>query len=174
MSTRGSLQLSRFALGKNGVGRVVEVTDRLGLRHQFKQQFKALSSHCFGQKESHTQEAAALRDFNPAYVACGSTADFKRSISHVRFTPSKPTSRVRHNMSASCHKQTLPRGQLYIRFSTSGSSALAAAMSASPPVASPFLRLARPRPYNALASLGSSLMALLKSATASTLSPVLK
>src|SRR5262249_24484022 len=71
------------------------------------------------------------------------------------------------------HK-TDTRGQLYIRFSTSTSSALAAAMSASPPVASPFLRLARPRPYNALASLGSSLMALLKSATASTLSPVLK
>src|SRR6516162_6083913 len=74
---------------------------------------------------------------------------------------------------AAQHK-TAPRGQLYLRFSTSGSSALAAAMSASPPVASPFLRLARPRPYNALASLGSSLMALLKSATASTLSPVLK
>ena len=45
MSTRGSLQLSRFALGKNGVGPVVEVSDRLGLRHHFKQQFKALSSH---------------------------------------------------------------------------------------------------------------------------------
>src|SRR5262249_8031516 len=32
MSSRGSLQLSRFALGKNGVGPVVEVSDRLGLR----------------------------------------------------------------------------------------------------------------------------------------------
>src|ERR1700737_2680683 len=44
MSIRGSLQLFPFALGKNGVGRVAEVSDRPGRRHQFEQQLKALSS----------------------------------------------------------------------------------------------------------------------------------
>src|SRR5262249_32422967 len=51
-------------------------------------------------------EAAALRNFNPANVSNGSTADFKQSLKPVRFTPSKPTSRVRYNMSASCQKRT--------------------------------------------------------------------
>src|SRR5262245_33081224 len=36
-STRGSLQLFPFALGKNGVGRVAQVSDRVGRRHQFEQ-----------------------------------------------------------------------------------------------------------------------------------------
>jgi hypothetical protein len=40
-STRCNLHLSRFALGKNGVGRVAEVSDRHGRRHP----------GCFGQQE---------------------------------------------------------------------------------------------------------------------------
>ena len=58
MSTRGSLQLSGFALGKNGVGRVAEVSDRRGLRHQFEQQIKALSSH-FGRHELDAGDISA-------------------------------------------------------------------------------------------------------------------
>ena len=58
MSTRGSLQLSGFALGKNGVGRVAEVSDRRGLRHQFEQQIKALSSH-FGPHEVDAGDISA-------------------------------------------------------------------------------------------------------------------
>src|SRR5262249_32396470 len=50
ISIRRSLQHSRFALGKNGVGRVAEVSNRLGSRHQLEQQVKTLSSH-FGPHE---------------------------------------------------------------------------------------------------------------------------
>ena len=57
-STRGSLQLARFALGKNGVGGVAEVSDRLGRWHQFEQQVKALSSH-FGPHEVDAGDISA-------------------------------------------------------------------------------------------------------------------
>src|SRR5262245_24519831 len=57
-STRGSLQLSRFALGKDGVGWVAEVSDRLGRWHQFEQQVKALSSH-FGPHEMDAGDISA-------------------------------------------------------------------------------------------------------------------
>src|SRR5215510_14902654 len=57
-STRGSLQLTRFALGKTGVGRVAEVSDRLGCWHQFEQQVKALSSH-FGPHEVDAGDISA-------------------------------------------------------------------------------------------------------------------
>ena len=33
------------------------------------------------------QEAAALRDFNPAFVRFGSKADVRRHLAYVRFTP---------------------------------------------------------------------------------------
>src|SRR5262245_53897668 len=71
MSTRGSFQLSRFALGKNGVGRIVEISDRLGLRHQFKQQFKALSSH-FGPHEVNAGDRLRLstRPIRTGSAAC--------------------------------------------------------------------------------------------------------
>ena len=58
MSTRGSLQLSRFALSKDGVGRVAEVSDRRGLRYQFEQQIKALASH-FGPHEVDAGDISA-------------------------------------------------------------------------------------------------------------------
>src|SRR5436190_22217848 len=48
--TRRRLQLSRFVLGKNGSGRVAEVSDRSSRRHQFEQPLKALSDR-FGQHE---------------------------------------------------------------------------------------------------------------------------
>ena len=72
MSTRGSLQLSRLTLSKNWVGRVVEVSDRPGRRHQFEQQLKALSSH-FGQHEVDAGEIFArsvelINEANPDRV----------------------------------------------------------------------------------------------------------
>ena len=72
MSTRGSLELSRLALGKNWVGRVAEVSDRPGRRHQFEQQLKALSSR-FGQHEVDAGEISArpvdlINEANPDRV----------------------------------------------------------------------------------------------------------
>src|SRR5262249_26000380 len=58
VSTRGSLQLSRLTLSKNWIGRVVEVSDRLGRRHQVEQQLKALSCH-FGPHEVDAGEISA-------------------------------------------------------------------------------------------------------------------
>src|SRR5947208_14640651 len=49
-STRRNLHHSRFALLITGVGRVAEVSDRRGRRHQFEQQLKALPGR-FGQQE---------------------------------------------------------------------------------------------------------------------------
>jgi hypothetical protein len=37
VGTGCSLQLPRFALGKNWIARIAEVSDRLGRRHQFEQ-----------------------------------------------------------------------------------------------------------------------------------------
>src|SRR5262249_44997264 len=120
---------------------------------------------------------AAVQNSGRAKDRYGSIATDEVEVTRSRMSASPLKADNLHTISASplsADIETDPRGQLYIRFSTSGSSALAAAMSASPAVALPFLRVGRPRPYNALASLGSSLMALLKSATAFTLSPVLK
>lgn len=50
MSTRRNFHLFGFALRKNGVARVAEVSDRLGRRHHFEQQLKALSDYCRQQK----------------------------------------------------------------------------------------------------------------------------
>jgi hypothetical protein len=44
-NTRRSLQFSRFALGKNGVGRIYEVSERSRGGHQFVQQRKAFGRH---------------------------------------------------------------------------------------------------------------------------------
>src|SRR6516225_1621289 len=58
MRTRRDLYLSRFALGINGVGRVAEVSDRLGLRHHFEQQPQALCG-CFSRQEADAGEISA-------------------------------------------------------------------------------------------------------------------
>src|SRR5262249_32327252 len=78
-STRGSLQFSPFALSKNGVGRVAEVSDRLGRRHQFEQQLKALSSQ-FGQHEVDAGDISArsvetIDEANPDRVGSLHTND---------------------------------------------------------------------------------------------------
>jgi hypothetical protein len=58
MGTRRNIDLPRFALGINGIGRVAEVTDQRGLRYQFEQQFKALCGR-FGRQESDAGDIAA-------------------------------------------------------------------------------------------------------------------
>jgi hypothetical protein len=58
MGAHGSLQLPRFAVGKDGVARVTEVSDRLSCRHQFEQKLKALSSH-FGPHEINAGQISA-------------------------------------------------------------------------------------------------------------------
>ena len=75
MSTRGGLQLSCLTLSKNWVGRVAEVSDRSGRRHQFEQQLKALPSH-FGPHKVDAGEISAgpvelVNEANPDRVgAC--------------------------------------------------------------------------------------------------------
>src|SRR5438105_629293 len=49
-TTRSDLHLSGFVLGKNGVGRVAEVSNRRGSRRQFEQHLKPLCGH-FDSKE---------------------------------------------------------------------------------------------------------------------------
>src|SRR5260370_10725468 len=56
--TRCLLHLSRFGFGKNGVGRVAEVSDRLSRRHQFEQLLKPLCGH-FDQEEVNAGEISA-------------------------------------------------------------------------------------------------------------------
>src|SRR5262249_6469535 len=55
---RRGLHLFRFGLGKNGVGRVAQVSDRLRRRHQLEQQLKALCNH-FDQEEIDAGEISA-------------------------------------------------------------------------------------------------------------------
>jgi hypothetical protein len=57
-SMRCNLHLSRFGLGKNRIGRVPEVSDQRGRRHQFAQQLKALSGS-FSQQEVYAGEISA-------------------------------------------------------------------------------------------------------------------
>src|SRR5215471_17779603 len=55
MSTRRNLRLSCVGLGINRISRVPKVSDRLGRRHQFEQQLKALSGR-FCQQEINASE----------------------------------------------------------------------------------------------------------------------
>ena len=72
MSARRSLHLCHFSLRVNGAAQVAEVSDHLGGRHQFEQQFKALSSQ-FGQHEVNAGDISARSvetadEVNPNWV----------------------------------------------------------------------------------------------------------
>jgi hypothetical protein len=56
--------------------------------------FTADASRAIDRKDSTPQlrqQAAALRDFDPAYVGLGSQADITPSLGNVRFAPEKRT-----------------------------------------------------------------------------------
>ena len=58
MSTRRNLRFACVGFRVNRIGRVPEVSDRLGRRHQFEQQLKAFSGR-FCQQEINASEISA-------------------------------------------------------------------------------------------------------------------